>query len=241
MWDYSQDPALARGYDAALAETPLLRFDLDFAREHLGPPGRLVDLGCGTGRLAIEAARAGWRVTGIDLSAEMLRVTGEKAARDGLHLDRVRANLVELEFLAGGAFDAAACLFGTLGMLQGDAARGTFLGHVRRLLRPGGTFVLHVHNRLFHLGTRFGRRLLMGNWWHALRGRQAKGDFVMPPHQGIGPLTMHLFTRGEIQRLLRSAGFRLVEVRPIGVEGSLKARWWLPGLRAYGFLIAARV
>ena len=61
------------------------------------------------------------------------------------------SNLAELGCLAGGGFDHAACLFSTLGMVVGADVRRRVVGHAFRLLRPGGRFILHVHNRWFHL------------------------------------------------------------------------------------------
>ena len=55
----------------------------------------------------------------------MLRVLGAKAAL-GLSIPRVQANLVELDFLPDGGFDYAACLFSTLGLIEG-ANRERFL------------------------------------------------------------------------------------------------------------------
>ena len=53
---------------------------------------------------------------------------------------------------------------------------------------------------------------------------------------------MHLFTRREIGKLLRSGGFDIVEVRPLSLraDGRLRAPWWFGRLRSYGYLIAAR-
>ena len=86
-----------------------------FAREHLPQSGRIVDLGCGTGRLAIPLAQAGFGVVAVDLSDEMLAIVGEKARVAGVSVDRVKANLVDLSCFADHSFDAAACLFQTLG------------------------------------------------------------------------------------------------------------------------------
>jgi hypothetical protein len=63
----------------------------------------------------------------------------------------------------------------------------------------------------------------------------------MPVHQGIAGLTLHLFTRREAVRLLASAGFRLREVQSLSLalDGRLPCPWWMPGLRAYGYLLAA--
>src|SRR5262249_24219938 len=225
LWDQLHDPQAARDYDAHLAGTPLLEQDIPFALEHCPALGRAVDLGCGTGRLSLALAQRGNRVLAVDLSAEMLKIVGEKAQAANVAIDRLQANLVELEGIANDCFDFAACLFGTLGMIAGDLPRRRFLGHVRRLLRPGGVFVLHFHNRWFHLGPRAGRRLLVCNIWNAIRGRRAFGDFVMPPHQGAGSFPMHLFTRREITRLLRQFELEPIEVRPVSAGGHLRASW----------------
>lgn len=242
LWEYVHDPAVARDYDAQLAGTPLLAYDIDFFFEHCPKPGRTIDLGCGSGRLAIAAAQRGHRVLAVDLSAEMLRIVGEKADNAHVDVDRLQANLVELDGITDASFDYAACLFSTLGMIAGADARRRFLGHVRRILRPGGVFVVHVHNRWFHLLTRAGRRLLRQNAWQALRGRGVFGDFLMPPHHGLGAMVMHLFSRREITRLLHAAGFSLVEMRSLSldVDGRLRRPWCFTGVRAYGYLVAAK-
>ena len=63
----------------------------------------------------------------------------------------------------------------------------------------------------------------------------------MPPHQGVAGLTLHLFTRREVVRQLRGAGFRILETRPLSLrrDGRLTWPWCLGWLRAYGYLIAA--
>jgi SAM-dependent methyltransferase len=225
LWDYTHNGPLARGYDAGLAGSSLFHLDIDFVREYAGPPGRLIDLGCGTGRLL--AAMDGWRCLGVDLSGEMLAVAREKAP----NADLVQANLTQLEAIAPGSFDAAACLFSTLGMVRGEQQRRRVVAGAFRVLRPGGRFIVHVHNRWFHLWDPAGRAWL----W------RGSGDRVMPAHQGVTGLTLYQFTRGEILALLRSEGFRVLEARPISLaaDGRLALPWLLPGLRAYGYLIAA--
>ncbi len=242
LWDYFHDPAVARNYDAALDGTPLLAIDQQFVLEHCRPPGKIVDLGSGTGRLAIALAQHGYQPLAVDLSPQMLKVLGDKAAPLGLTIPRVCANLVELDLFADQSFAHAACLFSTLGLIVGAEARRRVIAHVHRLLKPGGVFVLHVHNRWFNVWTSHGRTLLFKELLASWLGRGARGDYEMPPHQGVGRLTMHLFTRREAVRLLRSAGFAIVAVRPLSLraDGRLPCPWWLGRLRSYGYLIAAR-
>jgi SAM-dependent methyltransferase len=240
VWDYAHDAALARDYDASLAGSPLLKADLLFSERHFARPGRLIDLGCGTGRLLVPFARRGYWVLGVDLSEEMLKVARARAGAVPVHL--LKANVVELAGLADQSFDHAACLFSTLGMVAGSANRRRVLGHVHRLLRPGGKFVLHVHNRWFNFWDRPGRRWLLGDVMASALGRGEGGDRPMPPHQGVAGLALHHFTRREVVRLLRGAGFRVLEVAPVGLaeDGRLARPWWFGWLRAYGYLVAAQ-
>jgi SAM-dependent methyltransferase len=241
LWSYLHDEALARRYDAELADCALLTVDRAFAERHFDRPGRLLDLGCGTGRLLLPFARRGYWVLGVDLSEEMLKVTADKARTAGVAVNLLRANLVELDGLEHDSFDYAACLFSTLGMIAGAEQRRRVVGHAFRLLRPGGKFVLHVHNRWFSFWDRHGRRWLLADVFRQLWRRAAAGDRLMPAHDGLPPLTMHLFTPGEAVRLLRTAGFRLAEVRPISLRPDGQLPWpvWFGWLRAYGYLLAA--
>ncbi|MFO0808152.1 MAG: class I SAM-dependent methyltransferase [Gemmataceae bacterium] len=249
VWDYLHDADLARTVDAALAGTPLLELDLEFAKRQIAIGSRVLDLGCGTGRVAVPLAARGDRVTGVDLSLEMLRIARAKAAAAGVCVDFLDASVVELDSLRDGVFDAAVCLFSTLGMVSGVEARQRVVGHAFRLVRPGGVFVLHVHNRWHHLRTSAGRRWLAGDvlrsLWRALGRRpDVSGDFAMPHSaEGHTGWTMHLFTRREVVGLVRAAGFHIVEVLPLGLaaNGRLPAQWLVPGWRAYGFLLVCVV
>jgi SAM-dependent methyltransferase len=242
LWDYLHDPGVARGYDAGLAGSPLVEVDQDFVAEHCPQPGRLLDLGCGTGRLLLAFARRGHWVLGVDLSPEMLAVARARAAEVGLTVYLLQANLTDLSAIAEDSFDYAACLFSTLGMVVGAEQRRRVVAGAYRALRPGGRFLLHVHNRWFNAWDRAGRAWLLRDLL-GLRGPGVEGgDRVMPVHQGVAGLTLHLFTRREAVRLLAQAGFRVLEVRPIGLRGCgrVPLPWCFGGLRAYGYLLAAQ-
>jgi SAM-dependent methyltransferase len=242
LWQYLHDPAIARNYDEGLAGSSLFAVDQRFAERYFDRPGRLLDLGTGTGRLLPPFARRGYWVLGVDLSENMLRQAGLRAAKVGVTIQLLKANLVDLYGLRDESFDYAACLFSTLGMVVGATARRRVLGHVYRLLRPGGRFVLHVHNRWFNVWDPQGRRWLFANGIRALLHREEGGDRRMPVHVGIAGLTLHLFTRGEIRRLLKRIGFDTLEIAPVSLrhDGRLRWPWLASGLRSYGYLVAAQ-
>jgi SAM-dependent methyltransferase len=241
LWDYLHDRSIARDYDQSLAGSTLFRVDQPFAEQYFSRPGRLLDLGCATGRLLIPFAHRNYWVLGVDLSEEMLKLAGEQASRHGVVVHRLKANIVKLEGLREQSFDYIACLFSTLGMVRGDQPRQRVIVHAYRLLRPGGRLVLHVHNRWFNFWNPLGRRWLMRDALQSLLRRERGGDWLMPVHQGIAGLTLHLFTRREAKRMLRKAGFRLLEIRSVSVRSDGRLPW--PGffgwLRSYGYLLAA--
>src|SRR5439155_299779 len=91
----------------------------------------------------------------------VLRVARERADAAGVAVQLLKANLVDLRCLDDSRFNYAACLFSTLGMIAGAAERRRVVDHVFRLLKPGGKFVLHVHNRWFNLWNRQARGWLI--------------------------------------------------------------------------------
>jgi demethylmenaquinone methyltransferase/2-methoxy-6-polyprenyl-1,4-benzoquinol methylase len=93
-------------------------------------PGDVVlDACCGTGDLAVAAARAGGRVTGLDFSEPML----ERAQRKAPELEWVHGDLLELPF-GDASFDAATVGFGVRNV---DDLQGA-LTELRRVLGPDG-------------------------------------------------------------------------------------------------------
>lgn len=234
VWDYAQDCTVAEAYDAELTDTPLLEADLRFASTALSGGRTLIDLGCGTGRAAIHFAERGHRVLGVDLSLPMLRVARDKATAAGRAIDFACGSITDLAFVRDAAFDSAICLFSTLGMVAGAAARAAAMSEFFRVLRPGGTLVVHVHLLVHHLRTRAGRRLFVRDAVRRGFRHEDAGDFPMPARPGSPAWVMHLFTRREISRLLRGAGFLIERERAIGINGRPTR------ICPYGLMVAAR-
>lgn len=236
VWDYVNDSTVAESYDTDLAGSPLLNADVQFVSRQLQRAIRILDLGCGTGRAAIALAHGGHEVTGIDLSQSMLEVAQGKVNACQLPIQLVRGNIVELSMFRDHVFDAAICLFSTLGMISGATARRQALAEAFRVLRPGGQLILHVHQLGHHLSTRAGRRLFAHDLIRRIVKRPDAGDFSMPARPGSPAWTMHVFTRREVVKLLRSVGYYIDVVSALNVDG--KKCW--PAWRAYGLLVAAR-
>ena len=149
---YAASRRIAEIYDEAHAGLPLFETDTRFLEDALGgSPGRLLDLGCGTGRHLAHFARLGWRATGLDLSPHMLARVRARIEKEGLAADLVESDLCDLESFPDASFDAAIAMFSTLGVLATPALRRRALAEAARVLAPGGVFCCHVHNRLHNL------------------------------------------------------------------------------------------
>ena len=95
--------------------------EVDFLLEELKlPPGScILDIGCGTGRHAVELARRGYRVTGVDISSGMLAEAERAASEAGVKVEWVQADATT--FTPTELFDASICLCeGAFGLLGTD-------------------------------------------------------------------------------------------------------------------------
>jgi len=104
-------------------------------------PGKALDLGCGTGTNALEMARRGWRVTGVDFAPRAIREARRKAAREGLEVEFLAADVSDLRALPGG-YDYALDI-GCLHSLP-EKSRAGYAAGLGRLVRPGGVYMLYA-------------------------------------------------------------------------------------------------
>ncbi len=133
--------------------------------------GPLLELGCGTGRLLLPLARAGFEITGVDMSPRMLAISEEKvnAAGLGKQVTLVQADMREVDlpqrfrmaFIAINSFMHLTTLEDQLQALR----------TLHRLLLPGGLLVIDVDNpQLQHLLEADGRLDLQGRWFDPSSG-----------------------------------------------------------------------
>jgi SAM-dependent methyltransferase len=115
--------------------------------EHGIRAGRLLDAGCGTGRVAIELARRGWSTVGVDVDPAMLAAAREKAPG----LAWVLGDLADSHLDVGGGFDVAV-LAGNVMIFVAPGSEPDVVGNLARRLRPGGLLVAGFSVRAGGLG-----------------------------------------------------------------------------------------
>jgi 2-polyprenyl-3-methyl-5-hydroxy-6-metoxy-1,4-benzoquinol methylase len=107
------------------------------ARLAVAPGTRMLDVACGAGQIAIPAARAGARVTGVDIATNLVEQARARAAADGVE---VRFDEGDAEMLpyADGSFDLVVSLIGAMFAPRPERVAAELL----RVCRPGGRIVM---------------------------------------------------------------------------------------------------
>lgn len=197
--------------------------EVDFVERELGSDRskRILDIGCGTGRHAIELAKRGYPVTGFDLSEGQLRAARQKAADAGVKVEFERRDATEPHF--HGEFDAAIMFCeGAFCLMETDEKNHAVLGHAAESLRAGGKLMMTALNALFplfHSVKDFINAQETTTATGALRfdlttfREQAQLTFTDDAGQSHTIMTNErYYTPPELSWLLKTAGFAKVEV-----------------------------
>ena len=197
----------------AVAEKILAVGELLVERAGIAPGSTVLDAACGTGNASLPAARAGARVTGLDLSPDLLAIARERAADAMAEVDWVEGDVEALPF-ADDAFDAVISTFGH--MFAPDHARTA--QEMARVCRPGGVIGICCWSPEGAIGRLFA----------------ATAKLVPPPPDAQAPLLWG--TEEHVTELLGQAEFERHEVewRDSSVEAYADFM-----LESFGPLIAA--
>lgn len=128
-WSAGDFGLIAKSYEAGAAEF--------VGRLALTPGCRVLDVACGTGNLAVPAARAGAEVTGVDIAANLLEQARGRAAAEGLAVTFDEGDAERLPY-PDASFDAVISMFGVMFAPRPELAAAELL----RVCRPGGRVAL---------------------------------------------------------------------------------------------------
>ncbi len=110
-------------------------------RFDLSPGKRVLDLGCGPGLYSNKLASLGAKVTAVDFSENSLEYGRSIAQRDGLEVEFLKGNYLDLE--VRGIFDLVILIYGDFCALS-PSQRQTLLAFAKKSLAPGGRLVFDV-------------------------------------------------------------------------------------------------
>lgn len=158
------------GHFATYLEPGALEF---LARLAVAPGTRMLDVGCGAGQIAIPAARAGVRVTGVDIASNLIEQARARAAAEGLdaRFDEGDAEMLPYE---DGAFDLVVSLIGAMFAPRPELVAAELV----RVCRPGGEGG--------------GGRIVMANWTpegHVGQMFKIIAKYAPPPPLMASPVT----------------------------------------------------
>ena len=212
-------------------------FYREIARRLLGGPGRILELGCGSGRATVPLARDGHQVVALDRSRPMLdRLRARIAALPpavAARITPVEGDLRSFEVPGGaGAFPLAIAAFNVLEHLYTRGEVDACLRRVAAHLTPDGAFVFDVQlPDLAWLGRDPTRRWARTRFTHPTTKRRliysTNHDYdpvsqialiriYYDPADGAGPgrvvqLSQRKFFPAELEALVSQAGMRLVD------------------------------
>ncbi len=192
----------------------------------------VMDLGCGRGRHAIPLSRRGFRVTGVDLSENMLRLAREHASREKVAVEWVREDM--RVFTRPGSFDACLSLFTSFGYFD-DRENQQVLVNVALSLKPDGTLLLDLRNAQKGLAGEedmettvtvpAGQLRLRVRFDRGTRRANAKHELSRPDGIRIASsFDVRIYSEEELSAMIGRAGMRIR-----AVHGSLEGGPFTPG------------
>jgi ubiquinone/menaquinone biosynthesis C-methylase UbiE len=209
--------------------------DIDFYLEMAKQAeGEILDLACGTGRIAIPLAEAGLQVTGLDLSAEMLKRAEQKAIERGV-ADRITFLQGDMRtFDLGKTFPLIMIPFRSFLHLLHIHEQMKALACVRKHLASGGKFVMNVFvPKITHLYEESEKMSLRGTFRLDSGEEVAMWDYTRYDHfqqlaevtrtyerispegvvteKVVGRFTLRYIFPAELHHLLRLNGFKVTQ------------------------------
>ncbi len=192
-----------------------------FLERHLAVSegARLLDVPCGHGRLSVELAARGYRLTGVDLSAELLDAARADAAARGVDVVWRQSDMRDLSFPE--KFNGVFCAGSSFGYFD-DAGDADFLRAVAGALKPGARFVLDASKlaetifpafRERHSLERGGLLFEAENRYDPVTGRYENRYTLTRGQEVETRVASHrIYTLSQVLEMMRAAGLSVVSV-----------------------------
>jgi SAM-dependent methyltransferase len=186
--------------------------EVEFVASRIPAGARVLDVPCGTGRIAVPLAERGFLVSGLDISETVLAHARAAAPE----LDLRQGDMRELPW-PDGSFDAALNLWTAFGYFESQQEDERVLAEVARVLAPGGVFVLDTVNQTALLrGFRpqafeelDGTVLLQEHAHDSITGRsQARWTFLRDGRRAELSFDHRVYTTPEYVAMLGRAGLQ---------------------------------
>jgi ubiquinone/menaquinone biosynthesis C-methylase UbiE len=197
---FSQETVIARYRDRV--KEGLRPWEGEVCRQYHVPPGRILDIGCGCGREAVALARLGYRVTGVDIMPEMLRVAETVVAEADISVDFHLSDGKTLDF-PDETFDHVIVWSQTLGYVPGVQNRVHLLRECARVLRRDGRLSFSVHDREPTEKSARERGLIKADSSSGLED----GDFIA---EDAPETYFHFYRRSEVLDLCAASDLRVI-------------------------------
>lgn len=198
----------AAAYD--MYEDPSERFYARIYLEHIlsairsrlsNPNPRVLDMGCGHGRLAIPLAKLGYEVLAIDKSDVALRSARMHAAEEGIAVDFRKCDIFS-EVLEAGRFDVVTAIETVRGNLD-QATR--LLAEASKYVTDSGIFAMSIRTRYYQIACHI---------WNS--------DYQAALMVATGAGDTRWLEPGDLREILRTGGYDSIEVVGIGVISGIE-------------------
>jgi ubiquinone/menaquinone biosynthesis C-methylase UbiE len=222
LWQKSMyDEAFAKATIASKAFARIANVEAGFLIEAMGLARgeTLLDVPCGTGRHARVFAKAGIRVTGVDLNPKLIRIARAVARPKVAYAS---GNMLDLSIYRG-KFDAVVNLFTSFGYFRNEVDNVRALREMIAALKPGGRFAIHLIDRDWLLTVfqaesvtvRDGVRTAETRRYDPKSKRIVSRTIARDLKSGRVRKYFHetrLYTKPELMRMLKAAGLRRIQV-----------------------------
>jgi SAM-dependent methyltransferase len=151
-------------YWAEMAEENNTEKQVTFIKTHLKPEGLVLDLNCGSGRHVTRLGKAGYKVVGLDISRQLLRIAKGNTIDIGFSTDFVLADIKHIPFRSD-SFSSTVSLDSSFGYLPSQKEDSMSLREIARTLRKKGIFIIDVFNGN-HIIRVYGKSIF--NFWKIL-------------------------------------------------------------------------